>query len=68
MQYAGGGGGAEPATLKFFPLTLTIEIKLCMMLNILLNNLSVEKKLKKIPKFLLLSAFLCVHLSKNLLK
>ena len=62
-----GGGGAEPVTLKCSPQTLTIEIKLCMMLDILvlLKSLSVEKKWK-IHQFLLISAFPHEHLSKNL--
>ena len=54
------GGGGRTAHLKFF---LSIEIKLCITLDILLKNLSVEI-IEKMPQFLLLLAFLCKHLSK----
>ena len=43
-----------------------MEIKLCIMLEILLKNLSDEKNWEKINPFLLLSALLCEYLSKSL--
>ena len=61
-----GRGRQNLPPLNFSPKTLTIEIKLFMMLDILMKNLSVEKNWKKVPQFLLLSGFLFEHLWKNL--
>ena len=66
MKYVQGRGGTLPTltNLKFFPLDINNQnqIKICMILDTLLKNLSVEK----IPQFLLISPFLCEHLSKKL--
>ena len=47
----GGGGGRSLPPLNFSPYTLAVEIKLYMMLDILLKNLSVENNWKNTSSF-----------------